>query len=180
VIFSRCSASGGVDNGARRPVTPMCMSRWRMPLWRRRSGRSSPSTGRTRNQTQIIHAIISPRKVSRPAGLIDPSKVLIGGESDPGTRYLAPTILYPVTWDDPPMKDEIFGPTLPILTYQSLDEAFGNIIAHPHPLAAFIFQPRSEENRLAKLGVNSASRRSCAEKLADKIDFPRSINSQAE
>jgi aldehyde dehydrogenase (NAD+) len=83
--------------------------------------------------------IISAREVKRLVGLIDPAKVVIGGESDPEARYLAPTIVYPVTWDEPIMEDEVFGPILPILTYRSLDEAFDRISATPHPLAAFIF-----------------------------------------
>ena len=83
--------------------------------------------------------IISSREVSRLAGLIDPAKVVIGGRSDPESRYLDPTIIYPVSWDDPMMAEEIFGPILPILTYRTLDEAFGKIAAAPHPLAAFIF-----------------------------------------
>ena len=83
--------------------------------------------------------IISTREVTRLAGLIDPVKVVIGGRSDPEARYLDPTIVYPVTWDDPIMEDEVFGPILPILTYRSLDEAFSMIAATPHPLAAFIF-----------------------------------------
>jgi aldehyde dehydrogenase (NAD+) len=83
--------------------------------------------------------IISAREVERLAGLIDPAKVVIGGRSDPAARYLDPTIVYPVTWDDPIMEDEIFGPILPILTYQTLDEALGRIAATPLPLAAFIF-----------------------------------------
>jgi aldehyde dehydrogenase (NAD+) len=83
--------------------------------------------------------IISPREVSRLAALIDPAKLVIGGEFDPDARYLAPTIVYPVTWSDPIMEDEVFGPILPILTYRTLDEAFGRIAAAPHPLAAFIF-----------------------------------------
>jgi aldehyde dehydrogenase (NAD+) len=64
---------------------------------------------------------------------------VIGGQSDPAARYLAPTIVYPATWDDPIMEEEVFGPILPILTYRTLDEAFGKIAATPHPLAAFIF-----------------------------------------
>jgi aldehyde dehydrogenase (NAD+) len=83
--------------------------------------------------------VISAREVTRLAGLIDPAKVVIGGRSDPAARYLDPTIVYPVTWDDPIMEDEVFGPILPILTYQTLDEALGRIAATPHPLAAFIF-----------------------------------------
>jgi aldehyde dehydrogenase (NAD+) len=83
--------------------------------------------------------VISAREVTRLAGLIDPAKVIIGGRSDPAARYLDPTIVYPVTWDDPIMEDEVFGPILPILIYQTLDEALGRIAATPHPLAAFIF-----------------------------------------
>jgi aldehyde dehydrogenase (NAD+) len=83
--------------------------------------------------------IISSSEVLRLASLIDPAKVVIGGESDPEARYLAPTIVYPVTWDDHIMDEEVFGPILPILTYRSLDEAFDRISSAPHPLAAFVF-----------------------------------------
>ena len=58
--------------------------------------------------------------------------------SDPEARYLDPTIIYPVTWADRIMEDEILGPILPILTYRTLDEALGGITATPLPLAAFI------------------------------------------
>jgi aldehyde dehydrogenase (NAD+) len=83
--------------------------------------------------------VISAREVSRLSALIDPAKVVSGGSSNPEARYLDPTIVYPVTWDDKIMEDEVFGPILPILTYKTLDEAFGRIAATPHPLAAFIF-----------------------------------------
>jgi len=83
--------------------------------------------------------IINAREVSRLATLIDPQKVIIGGESDPDARYLDPTIVYPVNWDDRIMEDEVFGPILPVLTYRTLDDAFGRIATAPHPLAAFIF-----------------------------------------
>src|SRR6516164_6709052 len=83
--------------------------------------------------------IISTKEAVRLAGLIDPTKVVYGGKSDPDARYVDPTILYPVAWDDEIMRDEIFGPILPILTYRTLDEALGRIAATPHPLAAYIF-----------------------------------------
>src|SRR6267142_2989469 len=67
--------------------------------------------------------VINAHDVSRLAALLDPAKVIIGGESDSEARYLAPTIVYPVTWDDKIMEDEVFGPILPILTYRTLDEA---------------------------------------------------------
>ena len=83
--------------------------------------------------------VISPREVSRLAGLLDPAKVVSGGKSDPEARYLDPTLVYPVTWDDPIMEDEVFGPILPILTYDKLDEALALIAAAPRALAGFVF-----------------------------------------
>jgi Alcohol dehydrogenase GroES-like domain/Aldehyde dehydrogenase family len=63
----------------------------------------------------------------------------IGGLGHLGVQYLDPTIVYPVSWDDRIMEDEVFGPILPVLTYRTLDEALGRIAATPRPLAAFIF-----------------------------------------
>ena len=83
--------------------------------------------------------IISPNEVNRLAALIDPARIAYGGGADAEARYLDPTILYPISWDDKIMEDEIFGPILPILTYTNLDEAFARIAATPHPLSAFIF-----------------------------------------
>jgi aldehyde dehydrogenase (NAD+) len=83
--------------------------------------------------------IINGKAVSRLASLIDPNKVVAGGKSDPEAHYLDPTLVYPVTWDDKIMEDEVFGPILPILTYESFDEAMSRIAAKPRGLAGFIF-----------------------------------------
>ena len=83
--------------------------------------------------------VINAQAVSRLASLIDPAKVIAGGKSDPEERYLDPTLVYPVTWDDKIMEDEVFGPILPILTYKSFDEAMARIAATPRPLASFVF-----------------------------------------
>jgi aldehyde dehydrogenase (NAD+) len=83
--------------------------------------------------------IISPKAVERLAALIDPKKVIAGGASDPKARYIDPTILYPVTWDDPIMEDEIFGPLLPMLTYKDIDAAILEVKRRPKPLSAFLF-----------------------------------------
>src|SRR6266481_3978502 len=83
--------------------------------------------------------IVSPKAVERLASLIDQSKVVAGGASDPKARYIDPTIIYPVTWDDPIMEDEIFGPLLPILTYKSMDAAIREVKKHPKPLSGFLF-----------------------------------------
>lgn len=83
--------------------------------------------------------IINPRAVERLAALIDPDKVIVGGECDPNQRYVAPTVMYPVSWSDKIMEEEIFGPILPILTYTTLDEAITQIKGRPKPLCGFIF-----------------------------------------
>lgn len=83
--------------------------------------------------------IISGKEVNRLVSLIDPAKVIVGGEFDVEARYLAPTVIYPVSWSDPIMEDEIFGPILPILTYSDLNEAVTNIKKTAKPLAGFIF-----------------------------------------
>jgi len=83
--------------------------------------------------------IVNAKEVERLAALVDPKKVIAGGASDPKAHYLDPTILYPVTWDDSLMDDEIFGPILPILTYKDMDAAFVEVKKRPKPLAAFLF-----------------------------------------
>jgi len=83
--------------------------------------------------------IINAQAVERLASLIDPDKVVIGGKSDPEQRYIDPTVLYPVSWTDPIMEDEIFGPLLPVLTYDDLDAAIWEVKKRPKPLSAFLF-----------------------------------------
>jgi aldehyde dehydrogenase (NAD+) len=83
--------------------------------------------------------IINSHAVDRLASLIDPAKVIAGGKSDPKANYLDPTLLYPITWEDKIMEDEIFGPILPILTYKSFEEAMARMAATPHALSGFIF-----------------------------------------
>jgi len=83
--------------------------------------------------------IITGSAVERLVSLIDPSTVVTGGKGDSAARYFDPTVLYPVTWTDKVMEDEIFGPILPVLTYRSLDEAFHEIVSRPRPLAGYVF-----------------------------------------
>src|SRR5467141_4078264 len=83
--------------------------------------------------------VISPAAVERLASLIDPKKVVYGGKSDAPARYLDPTILYPISWSDKIMEDEIFGPLLPILTYSDLGSLLAKIKSLPKPLAGYVF-----------------------------------------
>src|ERR1700732_4841253 len=85
--------------------------------------------------------IINARTVDRLAALIDPAKVVAGGKSGRDGHHLDPTLLYPITWNDKIMDDEIFGPILPILTYKSFDEAMARMAKTGRPAAGFLFSP---------------------------------------
>ena len=83
--------------------------------------------------------IINRFHLDRLANLLTDQKILVGGQVEPNDRYLAPTVVDEVIWDNPLMAAEIFGPILPILTYDSLDEVIGEINQRPKPLALYIF-----------------------------------------
>ncbi|MDO5324384.1 MAG: aldehyde dehydrogenase family protein, partial [Clostridia bacterium] len=83
--------------------------------------------------------IINEKHFDRICGLIDPAKLAYGGEADRGACRIQPTILENVGFDDPVMQQEIFGPVLPVLAYEDLDEAIRSINDSPRPLALYIF-----------------------------------------
>lgn len=83
--------------------------------------------------------IINERHFHRILGLIDPHKLVWGGEHDDKNLRIAPSVMTNVTWKDAVMQEEIFGPILPILTYQSLEQAIRSVESHPHPLALYLF-----------------------------------------
>ncbi len=83
--------------------------------------------------------IINEKHYNRLINLIDEKKVVYGGERNPDTLRLAPTVMDNVTWDDAVMGEEIFGPIIPILTYSDTDEAIENVRNMPSPLALYIF-----------------------------------------
>lgn len=91
------------------------------------------------SQSPDFARMISEHDTERVASYIIPEKVVLGGRYDVAARYVEPTLLYPSAWDDPAMKQEIFGPVLPIIAYSNLEETLGIIKRKPKPLAAYIF-----------------------------------------
>jgi aldehyde dehydrogenase (NAD+) len=88
---------------------------------------------------------------------IDPSEIALGGESDRSSLFISPTILKS-TEGSPSMKEEIFGPVLPMLTINSQKEAIEFIKQRPHPLAAYAFSRNSRildefENEVSSGGM---------------------------
>lgn len=83
--------------------------------------------------------IINEKHFERILGLINGEKLVYGGQSEPESLRIAPTVLNNITWDDAVMGEEIFGPLLPILTFDTLNEALDTVESHPHPLALYFF-----------------------------------------
>lgn len=88
--------------------------------------------------------IINTKHFQRIVSLMDSEKLVCGGRTDEAKLQIEPTVLSDVTWNDPVMQEEIFGPVLPILTYDSFDQAIRKIHTMPHPLALYIFTANKE------------------------------------
>jgi aldehyde dehydrogenase (NAD+) len=91
--------------------------------------------------------IINPKQFTRAVNLLNGSTVVAGGQTIAAERYIAPTVLDQVSWDDPVMQEEIFAPILPVLEYDSLEEAIAQINARPKPLALYIFSKNLQIQR---------------------------------
>ena len=83
--------------------------------------------------------IVSARHFARIRGLMDPEKTVIGGQVNEASLQIAPTVMTDVSWEDPVMGQEIFGPVLPILTFREYEEVFDTLADRPSPLALYIF-----------------------------------------
>ncbi len=83
--------------------------------------------------------IVNDRHHARLAGFLDSGEAAIGGRTNPATRFIEPTVLTSVEKDSPVMQEEIFGPILPIVRADSLDDALRFIRSGDKPLAAYVF-----------------------------------------
>ena len=92
--------------------------------------------------------IINERNFDRLEKMIDREKVVFGGETNREKRYISPTVLDHVTWEDAVMQEEIFGPILPILTYKNLETAMQTVVEGEKPLSAYLFSNDAKEQEL--------------------------------
>lgn len=83
--------------------------------------------------------IVNERHFDRLVALLGSGRTVTGGAHDRGTKYIAPTVLADVTPDAPVMREEIFGPVLPVLTVDGLDEAIAFVNERDKPLALYAF-----------------------------------------
>ncbi len=95
--------------------------------------------GRSPLNNENYGKIINQKHFERICGLIDKKKVVLGGNSDVNSLKIEPTIMDNVEFTDSVMQEEIFGPLMPVLTFETVDEAIDRINEREHPLALYIF-----------------------------------------
>lgn len=96
--------------------------------------------------------MINQKHFDRVRGLIDPMKLVAGGQVQEETLSIAPTVLADVTAEDPVMQEEIFGPVLPVIPVKDIEEAIRFVQERPKPLALYVFteDKRTEQRVLAE------------------------------
>lgn len=91
--------------------------------------------------------IINQKHFERVRGLINKDKVVVGGRVNAETQQIEPTVMDNVTWEDAVMGEEIFGPVLPVLTFDSYDQIYQTLNDKAKPLAFYLF---TENRKLMK------------------------------
>lgn len=92
--------------------------------------------------------IVNQKHFDRLCGLIDKSKVVFGGELNTDTNQIAPTVMDNVTYDDAVMKEEIFGPIMPIITFDSFDAVVDKLKNSAKPLALYLFSNNKTHKKI--------------------------------
>jgi aldehyde dehydrogenase (NAD+) len=114
-----------------------------------RDPRLSPAYGRVVNEAHMGRLL---SLLASTGG-----RLVAGGGSCASERYLAPTVLADLGWDDPVMKEEIFGPVLPVLHYEDIDEALFALKERDKPLALYLYSGDAELVRRVIDGSSSGS-----------------------
>ena len=83
--------------------------------------------------------IINDAHFDRLSNLIPKDKIYFGGEQNASERIIRPTLLQNISFEDPIMKDEIFGPLLPIISFENLDKVITKVKAKEKPLSLYIY-----------------------------------------
>ncbi len=103
--------------------------------------------GEDPSKSEDYPRIVNEKHFDRLSGLIIKDKVAVGGKTLRDEKYIAPTIMKNVIWDDKLMEDEIFGPLLPVIPYENLTDAIGKVISLPKPLAFYVFSENDYKSR---------------------------------
>jgi acyl-CoA reductase-like NAD-dependent aldehyde dehydrogenase len=119
--------------------------------------------GENPQQSPDYGRIINEKHFLRLARLLEKGNVLMGGQTDIKDLYIAPTLLDGVSVEDPVMQEEIFGPILPVIEYEKLDDAINFVNSRNKPLALYIFSDDKmyQERILNETSSGNASVNEC-------------------
>ena len=104
--------------------------------------------GEEASRSRDYARIVNRRHFDRLAQLLQNGRILLGGDISAAERYIAPTLIDSVDWEDPIMQEEIFGPVLPILTYTDINQAVAKVRSLPKPLALYLFSDNTAVQHL--------------------------------
>ncbi|NKX51290.1 aldehyde dehydrogenase family protein [Arthrobacter deserti] len=113
--------------------------------------------GRRPLRSRDYGRIVNERHFDRLTGYLGQGTVLTGGSTVRSSRYIEPTVLTDVDPDSPLMREEIFGPILPVLEVEDLDAAMAFINGRPAPLAAYLFSERPRNQRVFEETVHAGA-----------------------
>lgn len=95
--------------------------------------------GQHPHKSEDLPKIINRKHFDRVKELLNCGKTVVGGQYDEKTLKISPTILDDVSWDEPVMQEEIFGPVLPVLEFDDLSQVIETVNKRPKPLALYLF-----------------------------------------
>lgn len=92
--------------------------------------------------------IINQKQMARLSNLLKTGNIIQGGKINSDTRYIAPTLIDNISWQDPIMQEEIFGPILPILTFDKIETLITSLKTQQKPLALYLFSNKQSTQQL--------------------------------
>ena len=122
--------------------------------------------------SEVYSHIVNTKHFNRLLNLMNPDQVIYGGKSDPEHLVIAPTLLDRVSWNDPIMQEEIFGPILPILTYNNLNDLLVQL-QKSKPLSLYLFtkDEQVEKEVLTKLQFGNGCVNDCFNQFNSYMPF---------
>jgi len=92
--------------------------------------------------------IINTKRFDVLQAYLQQGRIICGGNANRDALYISPTLMEEVAWDAPIMQEEIFGPILPVITFDTLPQAVQMMRRHPYPLSLYVFTKRAATRRL--------------------------------
>jgi aldehyde dehydrogenase (NAD+) len=113
--------------------------------------------GKTPKESPNFGRIVDQNHTNRLIRLLHGGNLLYGGDSDVNQQYVGPTLIDKITWESPIMQEEIFGPILPILTYDKLEELVLTLSEQPTPLTVYFFSTNAAKKQDIARSLHTSS-----------------------